>query len=323
MEGKVVVVNLVLVVLVFGAGSGFEFPQQQVLIPREFSRHRLFELVIDQDPADPNTNLMAIKQDTLGNVSFERVRILGTKLVSVEAYAFSNSYQTLIHLDLTNNNIQNFPFASLPRYVSLQTFIIEGNAVASLHHIISTSLQVLSASFNPLSTLEVSTLTGSPALTEVYLGHADLNTLDPGHFTHLANLSTLHLDGNTITVLEYQAIVTPSNTISYLNLNSNELTFVRHDAISGLSSDATLSLRNNALTTLEEVSWLHVFQQLYPDGVIDLSGNPLVCGCDLAWIMLDSQDRYRPLITDTTRCGVNGPILVFLDPAFFEQQCQP
>lgn len=192
------------------------------------------ELVIEQDQSDPNTNLTAIKQDTLGDaVSFQSIRISGTKLGSVESYALSNSYQTLTHLDLTNNNIEYFPFASLPRYVALQTFIIEANSVTSLHSIISSSLQVLSASFNPLSTLPASTFKGSSALTEVYLGYADLIAMEPGHFTHLENLTKLDLGGNTITVLEESSIVTASHTISYLNLNSNQLSFVRHDAISG------------------------------------------------------------------------------------------
>lgn len=54
-------------------------------------------------------------------------------------------------------------------------------------------------------------------------------------------------------------------------MHQNEETRSPHYT-TGLSSDATLTLKNNDITTLEEEDWLHIFQQLYPDGAIDLAG---------------------------------------------------
>lgn len=47
--------------------------------------------------------------------------------------------------------------------------------------------------------------------------------------------------------------------------------------------------------------------------------NPLLCGCEIAWIVLN--EDYRNLFTDTSKC-VNGEMVIFLDPLMYATLCR-
>lgn len=87
--------------------------------------------------------------------------------------------------------------------------------------------------------------------------------------------------------------------------------------ILGVTSAASVSLVNNYIATLDQSSFETVIQALLPTGKLLLDGNPLTCGCDVAWVVTDAS--YLTVANDA-RC-VNGTRLINLDPNYFMSNC--
>lgn len=85
----------------------------------------------------------------------------------------------------------------------------------------------------------------------------------------------------------------------------------------GLSSAASVSLVNNNINVLDPSSFEGVIQSLIPTGKLLLDGNPLTCGCEVAWVVTDAS--YLTVVSDG-RC-VNGTRLTTLDPNYYLQNC--
>ena len=71
------------------------------------------------------------------------------------------------------------------------------------------------------------------------------------------------------------------------------------------------------MSALDRLSFEGVIQALMPSGTLLLDGNPLTCGCEVAWIVTDP--AYLTVASDG-RC-VNGTRLTNLDPNYYVQNC--
>ncbi|XP_071532321.1 oplophorus-luciferin 2-monooxygenase non-catalytic subunit-like [Panulirus ornatus] len=301
--------------------TGVETDEQlQNALEATFPISNFLEFKIDRDPDHCCSGLTTLKPDIFGGLTFEAIIIRGTYLTSVHDQTFAQSHSTLKHLDLANNELQDFPFVTIPLYRELQSFSIENNNFLNLPRIQSTSLEVLRLSGNRNLAFDESVSLVVPSLREIYLSRINLQTLVPGIFSELENLTVIDLGENELEEVDNFAIATKGQSLASVNLNYNRIVRVRHDAVHGLISQATVTMTNNNVEELPEESWKHIFDQLVPSGSIDLAGNPLTCGCDIAWIVLEADDLYRPLITHTTKC-VSGEILIFLNPSFFCLYC--
>ncbi|XP_042216513.1 oplophorus-luciferin 2-monooxygenase non-catalytic subunit-like [Homarus americanus] len=95
----------------------------------------------------------------------------------------------------------------------------------------------------------------------------------------------------------------------------NNVSKVAVNAFSGLGAGDGIFMWGNQLTVIEEEVW----QPLLLDDVqLFLGGNPLFCGCDIAWIVLNP--TFLNLIASDTTCAT-GELLVDLDPTFYEENC--
>ncbi|XP_014241185.1 adhesion G protein-coupled receptor A3 [Cimex lectularius] len=135
-------------------------------------------------------------------------------------------------------------------------------------------------------------------------GHL-LNTLEDLHFDTLNNLSdvfNLDLSGNSITHLPKRAFPFPE--LQKLDLNKNNIEIIDSGAFTDLTSLRRLDLSNNRIryltasmfVGLQNLERLKVsqnmirqvkdgtFEELISLKILDLSGNPLVCDCDLWWL---------------------------------------
>ncbi|MDK2413330.1 hypothetical protein QHH03_30035, partial [Aphanizomenon sp. 202] len=76
-----------------------------------------------------------------------------------------------------------------------------------------------------------------------------------------------------------------------------------------------LDLKENSLTVLDE----EVFRPFVQGGTtVALNGNPLRCGCDIAWLVVNG--AFVDLISDGTTCS-DGEFLADLDPSIFLDLC--
>ncbi|XP_050688320.1 oplophorus-luciferin 2-monooxygenase non-catalytic subunit-like [Eriocheir sinensis] len=276
-----------------------------------------YELLISHDPVNPDYQLQSLKATTLGEATFERVAISGTQIVTIAGYALDKSKSTLKVLSLDGNRINSFPFEALPRYTKLTRLLLANNNLEILPQIISETLESLDVQGNTM-VVESKAFERSPSLLSIDLSRTGQQSLQPGLFTPLANLQELDLSDNEITELEEAAIVTAASSMLFLDLSRNDITFVRHDSIVGLSPGGFLLMNNNGITELTKESWQRIFEQLQPDGYISLAENPLVCGCEMKWLV--QNETYLNLLTDTTKCAT-GEMIIFLDPNMFDVLC--
>ncbi|XP_045106566.1 oplophorus-luciferin 2-monooxygenase non-catalytic subunit-like [Portunus trituberculatus] len=98
---------------------------------------------------------------------------------------------------------------------------------------------------------------------------------------------------------------------AYLTFYDNNIDSVEVDTFKGVQAPSHIAMDGNDLTTLQEAVW----QPVLARGVtVGLEGNPLSCGCDIAWLVRDPT-----LLTGTqgARCA-DGRLLTDLDPADFD-----
>ncbi|XP_071532322.1 oplophorus-luciferin 2-monooxygenase non-catalytic subunit-like [Panulirus ornatus] len=287
----------------------------------EFPFTHFQELKIDPDPSDWHGSLTTLDPNTFGVLTFERVIIRSTQLTSLHPQTFANSLATLKYLNLANNKINDFPFETVPLYSALHTLTLEENYLANLPPFESASLEVLSVSGNRKMTFNDTVFHATPSLREIYMDRLLLQNLMPGFLLNLENLTVISLEENRLTELGELTIATERESLASVNLNYNQISYLYPSALQGLARNAELTMRSNFVKTLDQETWNDIFDQVLPSGVIDLADNPLTCECDIAWIMLEENDIYRPLITKTTTCS-GGESVIYLDPHYFCSHCE-
>nr|XP_027214382.1 oplophorus-luciferin 2-monooxygenase non-catalytic subunit-like [Penaeus vannamei] len=284
-----------------------------------FPFYDIMELTIIQDPLDPYHNIRVLQERVFGRITFERIRITGTKIAEVHEEALVKSHDYLTYLNLANNQLKSFPFETLVSYSKLDTLLIDNNNFTYLYSIESASLHTLSVSGNHNLLFDLDVFTKAPALTAIYMANIDLDELPPNLFDTLQNIKTISLEDNYLKALPENAFLPVGDTITQLILNGNLINDIYHDAIKGMSGHGFLSMVRNKMEYLESTVWLPIFEQAI-NGSINLAGNPLVCGCDIAWLMLAADDRYLSVLTETTTCN-EGTVVHSLDKQYFVEHC--
>lgn len=193
-----------------------------------------YELRIIHDPDDVSNTIDEINANTFADLTFERIIITGTRLTDIIDEAFADSHQTLRYLDLSNNYLATYPFESLPLYVQLQTFIIDDNQFPELYNLESSSLQVFSANRNPGMLMDrADHFSGVPSLRELYLSEIGLLELRLGLFVNLTNLQVVDFSRNYLSELEAYSVWVPQPTLTRVDFDLNQISYVRHDTFGG------------------------------------------------------------------------------------------
>ena len=117
-----------------------------------------------------------------------------------------------------------------------------------------------------------------------------------GHkfFSNVKYLEKLDLSGNDISYLEEDAFRNLGH-LKNLDLSGNKLTVLTMDTLSGLSKLERLKLNNNKLVTIE----FGAFSHLTNIQKVDLADNPLLCDCNIAWML----GHWMDISGAKVRCG--------------------
>jgi hypothetical protein len=127
----------------------------------------------------------------------------------------------------------------------------------------------------------------SPTLLTLILENTGLTTLEPDVFSHLKKLTRLDLSRNQLQSLDYRIFMNLTELFS-LVLTNNRLISLTDDRLFAsqlqlkylkLSSNSLISLNRGVLIPLVSLKYLY------------LSGNPLVCDCELRDTMLWCENR--------------------------------
>ncbi|XP_047474716.1 leucine-rich repeat and transmembrane domain-containing protein 2-like [Penaeus chinensis] len=133
----------------------------------------------------------------------------------------------------------------------------------------------------------------------LYLYENGLTNIEYGALTALDSLVDLELHSNALgPALPPGAVAVPATLIS-LTLDSNGISEIMPEAITGFSSSAYLSLRSNSLKSFPEETFRPLLERLAEGGGrLDLYGNfGLPCDCSIVWLfltpgVLDAVDQY-------------------------------
>ncbi|CAG0901509.1 unnamed protein product [Darwinula stevensoni] len=78
-----------------------------------------------------------------------------------------------------------------------------------------------------------------------------------------------------------------SNALKLVDLRDNGISRVEPGAIAGLAPSTKIYINGNDIAVLSELSFRPILDVLSSgDGVLDVSGNPILCNCEMAWLVL-------------------------------------
>ena len=117
-----------------------------------------------------------------------------------------------------------------------------------------------------------------------------------GHkfFSNVKYLEKLDLSGNDIDYLDDDAFRNLGH-LKNLDLSGNKLTVLTMDTLNGLSNLERLKVNNNLLLTIE----FGAFSHLTNIQKVDLADNPLLCDCNIAWML----GHWMEISRAKARCG--------------------
>ncbi|XP_064120894.1 oplophorus-luciferin 2-monooxygenase non-catalytic subunit-like [Macrobrachium nipponense] len=219
---------------------------------------------------------------SLDRAAFSQIIIRKGKLYIVESNFATGSFQTLSHLDFTGNQISYFPFQDIQDFAVLKDLFLTDNRIAVFPVFGSWTLERLSLSHNPIGFLPREAFDRLPSLVAIDLEHTLINFLYPGTFSMLGSLSHLFLGSNEISDLLEGVLEFSSPNMSAIGLSHNYLEALSYEALKGMPAGISLYLDSNGLQHFEEDTWRPILRR---EVTIWLEGNPLVCDCQLKWIV--------------------------------------
>lgn len=291
--------------------------------------------------------------NALNGVTFRNV-ILYPGPFAIEAvseYFLVDSLDILEIFHIHNSNLTSdlFPFNTFNFAKRLDIYFIDLCKLTWIPPIRGPLITELSFDFATVKAVEPGTFEGVPNMQVLELRFNDIEELKAGTFPIHEVPTTLRLENNLIHTLEpgtfYMADAnsSASNALIDIQLFTNQIqsllagTFFFRDGhmtvdlhsnlISSIEPgtfvmpsitvlfSVDLYLNDNQLTTFDEA----VFVELLPYTTsLTLAGNPLECGCDIAWLVLNPD--YMDKIDLDATCD-NGDNLPDLDPDIFETIC--
>lgn len=284
-------------------------------------------------------------------ISFERIYLdFNVNLTMITDEFLLDSLNTLKFLQIKFSQLYRatFPFSMLPFFNKLETLNIESSELlTSIPKLESDSLRVMSFYGSAISTLEPGTFDGIPQLVELQLPNNKLTSLESGSFRVTDNLHNIYLYDNSIASIDSGAFVVDeeNGTLEYLviDLAPNLLSEIRAGTFQLPDCSVSLILADNGINTIRPGAFLlpsttddfslilalennqimtvdeDVFGAVFPHlTTLRLYNNPLACGCDLAWIVFNSD--YMEKIDSLATCA-DGINLHSLNPDDFERFC--
>lgn len=222
------------------------FSQLPQLAPGRYYR---ISIIASNDIHDLNFSL-------LGQVTAFSFTLTGTKVSQVSENAFQGTEETLTTVDLSENQIRQFPSGALSKLKNLQWLSLKGNVM------------------DEIKSRDVSESNGGShgekggGVKNLILSDNRLTLIQDGVFVSLNILETLDLAGNMISRIEGRPF--PSSLTS-LSLSQNLLETVPIQSLSNLSNLKWLQLRGNIIKTLPS-KWFLPNNDIH---ILDMSHNLL------------------------------------------------
>ncbi|XP_063587897.1 oplophorus-luciferin 2-monooxygenase non-catalytic subunit-like [Penaeus indicus] len=248
-----------------------------------------------------NPHIRVLENGVFSDFTFQRIDIMDGVLEVIEEAALTGSASTVFEMNFHRNNITDFPFLSLREFSSLENLNLHYNKIKEIPVFESGSMKEFYIFGNPLAHLPVESLTGLPNLKTFGASECDIPELYPGVFDHQVSLRNVYLQQNRLTRIPSGAFRTSGQTIFHIKLCG---------APSWRMTSQSGSLPKISFSPLI----MNVIIVPHPPPPTPHPGNPLTCGCDAAWAVLNP-DLLRQLPNAHCESGVD---LADLDPGIFD-----
>ena len=194
--------------------------------------------------------LTALNPTVFGDVSFEHILINHTYIRTINEEAFAPSHDTLLHLILSNNMINAFPFETLSVFAHLRFLNLANNKLLYLPNIESNSLYQVDLSGNTGGlTFTSDTFKNAPSLEEIDLNNMGLTSFPPNVFSNLNSLRIIDLSKNNLKgVFGEDVIRVPLDSVEDLRLNGNAITDIHPTAITGKHHKGNITHHTSHIT---------------------------------------------------------------------------
>lgn len=258
-----------------------------------------------------NSYLEVLRAGVLGNATFTEINIKNCALHTIQDGVFAGSHATLEALRLNGNNISTTA-ENISLFTNLEYLSIQSSLLKEFPSLISPSLRILILDGNHFDSIPDNAIKLLPSLKVVSLGDCSVSEIMSGAFTQNEKLEVVQLASNNLSSLHPNTIhLHGPNT--QLSLHNNHITTLHLESFKGV--ELILEMDQNSLKELEEEVWR---QPLENDAWLTLSDNPFICGCDIAWLILNRTLLER--VADVPTCS-DGEAFVDLDPEIYETLC--
>ncbi|KAK7070458.1 hypothetical protein SK128_002722 [Halocaridina rubra] len=252
-----------------------------------------------------------LPEDLFNDVQFDEVRMNNCNITSVHPEAFRSSKPNMDTMELYSNLLtdDSFPWSTLGEYLRLWRVHLHHNLFTRFPVLTSLAIEDINLWETPISTFSGVSFEGAPNLRIIDVNPNIIGFAEDS-FISLQNLEELHLNNNQLGDLEEGQIVLNSPNFKYLYLNNNSISDIHPNAITGVTSTRLkLFLEDNLLTTVKEEVFLPLMSRMLDGwGELDLEGNPLVCDCEMYWLLSNAT-----LLSNIRSGSCNGTELADVD----------
>ncbi|CAL4131232.1 unnamed protein product [Meganyctiphanes norvegica] len=254
-----------------------------------------------------NKKVKHLTSNIFGDVSFKVISMQKGGLKHVSYHTFNNSFETLEYLDLSSNHLADIPWFGLHNYTSLNGLHLASNNITSVPSFYCKTLSEIYLGNNSLTGLQTDVFQHLKHLEHFEMDLAGLTDIVQGTFADMSHLFSIHLFYNDLTHVPEGTFATSSKKLQYIYLSYNKITTVEPDAFPALPL-LEVWLRDNQLVDVEEVVWRPLLEA---GGFLRVKGNPLLCGCDVAWLV---RNQTLMSMVDDAACENSDSSLYSLDP---------
>nr|XP_045601375.1 oplophorus-luciferin 2-monooxygenase non-catalytic subunit-like [Procambarus clarkii] len=267
-----------------------------------------------------NSNISTLTENVFHTISFEVIMLINNQLETVDSKALSSSYSTLQSFFLTQIGGETLSLTindDLQQFKILTTIYISG-PYDNVPTLTSATLTTAILNVHELTDLPPETFTAATALETIIMEDTKIETILEGTFSSLKSLKSLTLTGANINTLTASSMAFSSN-LTLLDLHLNNINSIDKAAFQGISGDVNIMLNKNSLVELTEQPFLELLMNT--TGSIDVSDNPLTCGCDLRWLVSNKDLDWARLVGLNSACDIDGTYDKDTLLDFLEYQC--
>ncbi|VDN01738.1 unnamed protein product [Thelazia callipaeda] len=213
------------------------------------------------------------------------------KLPSIELYIFSD-IPRLIELNLSFNIIDNIAEAAFTKCPKLRQIDLSNNYLTNFNGALRglQSLKRLNASYNIIQLIEWDEFPAT--MIHLDMGFNEIAKINKADMSRVRHVQLQH---NRIMSLSGEQI---PNTLETIDLRDNIIHNIENGTFRNKSSLISINLRNNALSILQKEAFEVDNLSSTHSVRLKVSDNPLICSCEMDWILTNEQEKSQIDISD-------------------------